>query len=105
MYSTELILIALIALGGFYWWSAQAAKAVAYATARKRCDELGVLLLDESMVLRKLRMRRNGRGAMCLLRSYEFEFTSTGNDRYQGEIQVLGRRVLRTDMEPHRILH
>ena len=36
-------------------------------------------------------------------RVYQFDFTSNGEDRYQGTITLAGRQVLQIKLPPHRI--
>jgi hypothetical protein len=52
-----------------------------------------------------LRLARNARGQWALLRTYQFDFSATGEDRYQGYVEVLGRQVLKIHLPPHRIDH
>ena len=47
-------------------------------------------LLDESVALRALWFKRSPDGQLRW-RSYNFDFTSTGDDRYQGRIILLGK--------------
>jgi hypothetical protein len=62
-----------------------------------------VQLLDDSVVLRGFWLQRDPRGALRVRRSYLFEFTSTGNERYHGCTVMLGRRVETIQLAPHRL--
>jgi hypothetical protein len=95
-------LLALAAIG-MYWWHAHAVKEIALQVTRKRCQELDVQLLDETVVLRGLWLRRGEGGALRWWRSYLFEFTATGDDRYPGSVEMLGRRVIALELAPHRL--
>lgn len=87
----------------YYGWTAFKAKEIAFAAAKRYCDERDVQILDQSVFLRRFWFKRNARGALSLWRVYYFEFTSTGEDRYQGRVIVLGSRVSAVELEPHRI--
>ena len=95
-------LLALAAVAA-YWWNAHAVKEMALQSTRRRCAELDVQLLDETVVLSGLWLRRGDDGAVHWWRSYLFEFTSTGDDRYPGSVEMLGRRVIALQLAPHRL--
>jgi len=71
--------------------------------AHKRCDEKQVQLLDETIYLRRLWFKRNDQGKLSLWRSFYFEFTVTGGDRYFGRVVMLGSRITRVELDPHRL--
>lgn len=85
------------------WWNAQGIKHIALKASKDYCQKMEVQLLDEGVVLRGFWLKRDPRGNMCLWRSYLFEFTSTGNERYQGRIVMLGRYVEKIQLDPHRL--
>lgn len=87
----------------YYGWSAFKVKEVAYAAARRHCKEVDVQILDQSVYLRRVWFKRNERGALSLWRVFHFDFTATGDDRYQGRVIVLGSRVNMVQLEAHRI--
>lgn len=95
-------LLALAAVAA-YWWQAHAVREQALQMARKRCRELEVQLLDDTVALRGLWLRRGDDGAVHWWRSYLFEFTATGDDRYPGSVEMLGRRLVALELAPHRL--
>jgi len=95
-------LLALAGVGG-YWWQSHAVKDMALQIVRKHCADFGVQLLDETVVLRGLWLRRGEGGGLRWWRSYLFEFTATGDDRYPGSVEMLGRRLLALELAPHRL--
>jgi hypothetical protein len=92
----------LAAIAG-YWWRAHAVRELALAATRAHCRRLEVQLLDETVALRGVRPTRDGGGQLRLRRTYQFEFTSTGDERYRGWTVMLGRRVESIDLQPHRL--
>ncbi len=92
--TTPLILLILLGGGALLWSAARDAEAVARAAARGICERSGVQLLDQSVALRSVRLRRDDEGRMRLQRTYRFEYSSSGHDREFGEIALLGDRVL-----------
>lgn len=99
----SIFLTALVFLGVVYWLRARDLKQLALMAATQHCKSLDLSLLDESVVLKSLKPQRNPQGKLCLVRSYHFDFTSNGEDRYQGEISLTGKRVLHIKLPPHRI--
>ncbi len=99
----ELLLLCGLALAVAFWWRTNELKQVAYQIAKRRCDESDVQFLDDSVVLSKVRFRRNDQGRMTLLCHFSFEFATRGDERYRGEMQFLGRRLHYVEMEPHKL--
>lgn len=99
---TELFLLCLLLLVGWYWVGSMRAWEFARRTIRRRCGDAGVLLLDDTVVLTRRRLRRDEDGRLRIYREYRFEFTSDARLRYRGEIALLGGRILRLEMEPFR---
>ncbi len=99
----DLILIALLLCAYLYWFSGQQAKEIALKAVRAHCMNLDVQMLDEYVALSGIRLKRGQAGKIWLQRTFLFEFSSTGNERYNGVCKVLGKRVESIQMEPYRI--
>lgn len=84
-------------------WNAQGVKQLAHSAVKKHCQEMDVQLLDEGIVLRGFWLKRDSRGNIRIWRSYHFEFSSTGDERYQGSIVLLGRQVEAIHLQAHRL--
>ena len=83
----------------WYWYDSTLAKEAAIAAARRACERHRQQLLDETVVLARIRPRRDRSGRMRLLRHYRFEFSGDGELRRSGEISLLGRRVTGLNLE------
>lgn len=99
----ELITIFVLVLFVSYWWRAKGVKEVALTAVRNYCKQMDIDMLDEFVMLRALWFKRNDKGEWCIWRSYNFEFSTTGEDRYMGKIVMLGNKVQNVEVEPHRI--
>lgn len=64
---------------------------------------MGVQLLDESIILHRFKLKRDRYGQMRIWRGFSFEFSTTGDARYRGKVDVLGKRIVNVHLEPHRI--
>ena len=96
-------LAGLLVLALLWWWRGQAVRERALAATRRYCQDTGVQLLDETVVLTRLWPQRDPDGRLGLRRTYEFEFTATGEDRYPGTAVMLGLRLEHIQLPPHRI--
>jgi hypothetical protein len=88
------IAMLLLASAGVIWWfSAAEALERARAHAQAACGRAGVQLLDATVALRRVRIRRFAEGFM-LERRYAFEFSPDGVNRVQGWIELRGRELV-----------
>lgn len=102
MTTTAFIGLLVLAGAGWCWFDSMRALEIARAAGRRRCAELGLSLLDDTVVLTRLRLRRTEAGHMTVYREYQFEFTGDGVSRHGGEIVMLGGRIISLVMEPYR---
>lgn len=99
----DLFWLTLVTLVCMHWWQGQKVKEIALRHTRLYCKEQSLQLLDDSIGLRAFWFKRDEGGRLRSWRSYVFEFTATGDDRYRGRIILLGNKVTSIQLEPHRI--
>jgi len=102
MYDNFFLIILLLATV-LYWWDASRAKENARLHGRRACDREGLQFLDDTVVLSRVRLRRNANGQLAIRREYRFEFASDGGRRYDGYMVLLGNQLLHLTLEPYRI--
>lgn len=90
----ELAALLIFVAAAWFWWDSLRARDVALDGARKACDAEGVQLLDWTVAMRRMRLGRDGEGNRGFQRTYEFEFSDTGNNRIKGSITVIGHQIL-----------
>lgn len=83
------------------WWQSDKVKVFALNHVQLHCRQLGLQLLDQTMVLKGLWPQRSAEGSVALRRRYQFEFTVSGQTRHKGELLMLGNRVHSLQLEPH----
>ena len=66
------------------------------------CKQLDLQLLDHSMVITGLWPVRRGNGPV-FRRTYQFEFASTGDRRYQGKLIMEGVYLISIDLEAYKL--
>jgi hypothetical protein len=92
-----LLIASLIA----FWWQSDKVKHLALQLVARHCQQQGLQLLDQTMVLKGLRPVRNSEGQLLLQRRYEFEFASTGSERYKGKIILAGSQIEELELATH----
>lgn len=101
MSGTDLSVLIILVSVFLYWLGSIRAKEIATNYSRDACQKVSLEFLDQTVSLKKVRLRRNSSGHLNFYREYQFEFTSTGEHRYKGRLKLLGKSLLGVEMEPH----
>ncbi len=99
----EILMILLFTAGFLYWQSTQKVKEIALAATIRYCHDLDLQMLDGYIAFNVFNIKRDNRGKLHIARTYQFEFSSTGAERYNGKVSMLGNRVESIQLEPYRI--
>jgi len=91
-----LLLAAIVLL---YWWHSGSFKGRARALAVAHCQQFKLQLLDQSMVICAIWPEIDSGGKLAMRRKYQFEFTSTGEHRYQGVLVLSGMKLKSIELE------
>lgn len=75
----------------------------ATALARRACEEAGVLWLDQTAQRVRKRLTRNAEGTLSWHRDFDFEFTTTGDERQLGRVSLVGRDLVGLVGPPPRV--
>ena len=98
------ILLLATAAGTWFWFDTMQAREAAVEAAGRYCAREDVQLLDETVALQRLGFsRRNGR--MRILRTYRFEYTTTGASREAGGLVMVGHEVVHLTLGSPRLPH
>ena len=90
----EGLAIAVLAAIAWLWLDSLKVREAAIRAAKEVCAAEGLLLLDDTVAISGLRLRRGDDGAVRLQRSYDFEFSDTGNNRLKGSVVMLGHQLM-----------
>lgn len=103
----NIILLGLIGFVLNYWWQSGEYKGRALKLAAQYCQQHDLQLLDQSMVISGYwphrNERRNERGVWVIRRTYDFEFTSTGQQRYRGRLTLMGFQLDKIELEAYQL--
>ena len=86
----NLLVIAIILLAGF-WIDSISARDAAIAKGQDLTQRTNLQFLDESVACVRLRLGRNAKGHVQILRTYEFDVSANGGDRMHCHLVLLGR--------------
>lgn len=90
----EIISFFMVAGIAAVWLNSIRVREEAVQAARAACAAEGFQLLDDTVSITSLKPARDADGSLRLMRSYEFEYSDTGDNRLKGSIVLSGRRVL-----------
>ena len=90
----ELAALFIFLAAGWFWLDSLRARDAALDCARRACEAEGVQLLDWTVAMKRIRLGRDEEGRRGFQRTYEFEFSDTGNNRIEGSITVIGQQLL-----------
>lgn len=90
----EIFSLVVLASLAWFWFDSFQTHESAMKAARSACESEQLQLLDDSVSLGGLGLERNNEGQLTLRRTYDFEFSDTGDNRRKGSVVVLGHRVV-----------
>lgn len=89
----------IIVLATLYaWQSALRTRDLARSLGHALCAQAGVQLLDQTVALRRMRVRRYPGHGLRLWRCYTFEFSTDGTDRRRGSLDLVDGDVVAHDL-------
>jgi hypothetical protein len=91
--------LVVLSIGLWFWRDSLGAREQANAASVRACLQSNVQLLDDTVALERLWLRRDRDGRLKLERLYLFEFTDTGLIRRVGSVLLVGWRVEVLHME------
>lgn len=96
----EVISILVLAAIAALWLDSIKVREIAVHAARVACMAEGFQLLDDTVAIAGLKPVRDERGYLKLQRTYEFEYSDTGDNRLNGSVLLIGRRVMILNLGP-----
>ena len=90
----ESIGLLMLLLVGWFWFDGFQSRAAAMRAAHAACAADGLLLLDDTVALASVRLGRDDAGRLRLRRTYDFEYSDTGDNRRAAQLTLLGTELL-----------
>ncbi len=101
MTAPEFIILFILVAIIFYWIDTIRTKEIAVVHGKNACKDAGVTFLDQTVEIKKVRLKRNSRGAVAFYREYQFEFSSDGIRRVDAVIIMLGKQLLHLQLSAY----
>jgi len=92
MGSSVLLLFATLGLLVWFWQDTLRIRELALAAAKQVCHRQQLQLLDATVALRRVVVRRSA-GRLRLQRTFQFSYSSEGDDRRTGFVITTGNHV------------
>jgi hypothetical protein len=99
----EAAALVIAALAVLVWIDSLRSRERALGAGRAACERYDLQLLDDTIAIAGLGMARDAEGRLRLRRTYQFEFSDTGNNRRSGSIVMLGAELQDLQFEPYRV--
>ena len=97
---TDIFIVLLLALVCFIFWQQRRQAELAKLVASRKCKELNLQLLSVALKAHRLKSPTK---TWYWHSEYNFEFSSMGDDCYQGKIIFRGFTVIDIILPPHRV--
>lgn len=97
----EMILLVFLGISILYWLDSLSKRERATLLGRELSQRFQLQFLDESIVCSKIRLKRNDRGQVQLLRVYVFDVSANGVDRMQCHLTLLGKHLESWHIPPY----
>lgn len=99
----DFFVVVLLLGGAWLWLENQGVRERAITIAKDFCKKEDVQFLDGAMALVRIRLQRDAMGRMAIARTYQFEFSDTGDNRLKGTIMLLGKKLEILHLQPYRL--
>jgi Protein of unknown function (DUF3301) len=86
----NILFIAFIGLVWF-WFDSVGARDTAISKGKDLTDRTNLQFLDESVACTRIRLARNSKGHVQILRIYDFDVSASGGDRMHCQLTLLGQ--------------
>ncbi len=89
----EYYLLLIVVLIISFWINCISARESAITKGRELAQRVSLQLLDETVSCSKIRLKRNTKGHLQFLRTYDFIVSANGNDRLLCKLVLIGKEI------------
>lgn len=94
-----LMFLFLLSVAIYIWYESMRAREQVISHCRRLCNESGFQLLDQTVSLSSLSLKKYGVLSFSLQRVYSFEVSKTGVERLAGDIVLRGKWIIASRLE------
>jgi len=98
------VYLILLCSGIWFWLSGRRAHEFSLEICRHICNQHQALLLDETVSLKRLRLRRGANGRIQFERCFQFEYCYNPAQRLSGDVLILGLTPVEINFDGQRTL-
>jgi hypothetical protein len=95
----SLLFLMLLAIIVWFWQENLRYREFAVRQCKRICQEMNLQLLDQTVALTSLKLRRDQNKNIKILRKYNFEISMDGANRCRGYIILLGFNIIHTEFD------
>jgi hypothetical protein len=88
-----IFLLGLLGFITWFWFDTLRCRELTKAVCREVCRQLQLQLLDDTIALQRMRLKRDHSGKLSIQRLYHFEFYDGSNGRHQGTVLMQGGKL------------
>jgi hypothetical protein len=96
----ELLTLGIFLAAGWFWMDSMRAREAALDAGRRACAAENVQFLDWTVAVRRMSLSRDEEGRLRIRRTYDFEYSDTGDNRLKGAVTLIGNRLVAVHIEP-----
>lgn len=100
---SDMAIFLLLSTLCYSFYSAVRVREIALFKVQRYLSQQQLQLLDQSVAFKAVWFKRDSQGKLQFWRSYKFEFSSLGDERYRGLVIMLGSSLDAIELEPYRI--
>ena len=89
----SLFLLLLLTLIVIFWFESLRIREYVIARCQQVCKEANLQLLDQTVALVTMSVKRASKGSLHLYRKYQFEVSQNGIDRHKEYVTLLGKTI------------
>ena len=94
-----IFLLAIILALALIWFESLRIRELVIRHCHRLCAETNLQLLDQTVSLISLSLRRTPSGSLGFGRKYQFEVSEDGVDRFSGYVTLAGSRIIESRLE------
>lgn len=98
---SEMLLILIVILIAWYWLDAISKREIAISLGRELAKRCQLQLLDETVACDKIWLARDHNGHARIARLYVFEVSANGQNRFNCQLQILGKQLQHWHIPPY----
>lgn len=99
------IFLVLTVLAGWFWLNTMRMREAAVRIGAEACRRHDVQFLDDTVSLNRMGLYRDSRGHVGIRRTYQFEYSESGDNRRRAYIIMIGARLEVLQMRLSETLH